>query len=607
MLNPHELKQRLSFLILGQRGGYNRIQIIEALKAKPYNIHQLAEALDLNYRTVKHHIDTLLKHDIISTSHVGGYGEVYFISPELEGNMPVLEDIVKKLTTMVASPRFFQSLIEQTNDAVIILDDGLEILFWNRSAEELYGHKKEQVTGKQIVVFPDIDTIKKTIKGIKEGEKAVRFEVGAVHRDGRNLAVDVTIDGVKDERNALIGYSLISADITARNKIMEALLLSEERYELAQRAARIISWEWEPATDALTWSDRAGSFMGLSPGQMGGTLKDFLKRVHPDDRGLVGKAIQTAFRRGRRYSIEHRMVRPDGELRWVSETGGVVSVGKGKTLRILGIVQDITDRKMAERQLSYQSRLLEKVSDAIIATDERFNITYWNPAAEAIYGWSSKEVMGKPLTPLVRSEFMGAERKDVLSKLSESDKFDGDVLHRKKDGSFIRVEAKTIALRDESGTIIGYMSANRDVTAQRVAEQEHQSSFDHLTELSVRVSWTLNELEDILAPLPAPMVIFDAEGKIITVNPAVSELIGYSAKELAGRPPEFFHPEDIGKVKAALALTAAKRKRTEVVARVVTKSGQTRDFSHILAPVIRDDEVWSIVGVIRDSADANAP
>jgi PAS domain S-box-containing protein len=606
MLNPHELKQRLSFLILGQRGGYNRIQIIEALRAKPYNIHQLAEALNLNYRTVKHHIDTLVKHDILSTSHAGGYGEVYFISPELEGNMPVLEDIVKKLTMMVASPRFFQSLMEQTNDAVIILDDKLEILFWNRSAEELYGHTRAQVIGKQVSVFPDMDSIKKTVKSIKEGKKAVRFETGAVHCDGRNLAVDVTIDGVKDDKDALIGYSLISADVTARNRILEELLLSEERYALAQRAAGIISWEWEPATDALMWSDRAGSFMGLNPGQMGGTFKDFLEHVHPDDRRLVVKAVQTAFRRGTKYSMEHRMVRPGGELRWVSETGGVVPVGKGKPVRILGIVQDITERKHAERQLSYQSRLLEKVSDAIIATDGRFNITYWNPAAEALYGWSSKEVMGKPLTPLVRSEFMGAERKEVLSRLSESGRYDGDVLHRRKDGSIIRVEAKTVALKDESGAIVGYMSANRDVTAQRAVEQERQGVLDRLTKLSVMVSWTLNELEDILAPLPAPLVIFDAEGKIITVNPAVSELIGYSAKELAGRPPEFFHPEDMGKVKAALALTAAERKRTEVVARVVTKSGQTRDLAHVLAPVIRDDEVWSIVGIIREPTHASS-
>ncbi len=84
---------------------------------------------------------------------------------------------------------------------------------------------------------------------------------------------------------------------------MEALLLSEERYTLAQRAAQIVSWEWEPATDALIWSDRLGLFMGLSPGQMGGTFKDFLKRVHPDDRGMVEKEIRAALRRGTGFPL----------------------------------------------------------------------------------------------------------------------------------------------------------------------------------------------------------------------------------------------------------------------------------------------------------------
>jgi PAS domain S-box-containing protein len=277
---------------------------------------------------------------------------------------------------------------------------------------------------------------------------------------------------------------------------------------------------------------------------------------------------------------------------------------KGKAVRILGIVQDITERKVADSRLSYQSELLDKVSDAIIATDEQFNITYWNPAAEAIYGWSSKEVMGKPLPPLVRSQFTGAERKEVVGKLAGMGRFDGDVLQRRKDGSKVTIAARTIALKDEAGTITGYMTVNRDVGALRLTEEERQSTLDRLTQLSVRVSWTQDELEDILAPLPAPVVIFEAEGRIITINPAVTELLGYSAEELAGRPPEIFHPEDIGKVRAALALTAAERKRIEVVARVVTKSGQTRDFIHSLTPVVRNNEVRSIVGVIRDAAGA---
>ena len=601
MLHPNELKQRLSYIILGRRGGYNRIHIIESLKAKPSNINQLAEELKLNYRTVKHHIDALIKHEIISTSRIGGYGEVYFISPELEGNMPMLDEIVKKLTTISTSPSFFQSLIEQTNDAVIILDDQLEILFWNKSAEKLYGHKKEQVMGKPISVFPDIAPLNKTVKIIKDGKKAAGFEMDAVHRDGQNLVVNITIEGIKDEKNALIGYSLISTDITERNRIMEALRLSEERYALAQQSARIISWEWEPETDAFIWADRFGSFMGLSPGQMGGTFTEFLKRVHPDDRPMVEKAIRAALRQGKGYSIEHRMVRPYNDVRWVSETGGVVPLGKGKAIRILGIVQDITERKQAEIQLSYQSKLLDKVSDAIIATDAQFNITYWNPAAEALYGWGSEEMMGRPLTPNLRSKFMGAERKEAISKLSENGRSDRNVLQRRKDGSFIRIETETIALKDESGTIVGYMSVNRDVTERRKVEQERVSAFDRMTELSVRVSWTQDELEEILAPLPEPIVIFDIEGKIITVNQAVSDLFGYSAEELAGRPPELIHPEDLGRVEAALALTATQRKRTEVVARVVAKSGVTKDFAHILAPVVHNDEVRSIVGIICDT------
>ncbi|MBA3045232.1 MAG: ArsR family transcriptional regulator [Euryarchaeota archaeon] len=130
------LKQTISHVLIGQKGGPKRIQIIELIKVRPYNINQLAEIMKLNYRTVKHHMETLLRNGFVISSKSSGYGEVFFLSPLLEDNFELFEDIIKK-ANITSSHTFFQNVIEQTDTAVILIDKDGETFFWNAAAEKL--------------------------------------------------------------------------------------------------------------------------------------------------------------------------------------------------------------------------------------------------------------------------------------------------------------------------------------------------------------------------------------------------------------------------------------------------------------------------------------
>jgi len=179
------------------------------------------------------------------------------------------------------------------------------------------------------------------------------------------------IDVVSNHRFALIKqdnkWKIIQS--SENKKAKEALQRSEERYSLAQRAAKIGSWDWNIETGSLHWSESIEPLFGFEKGEFGATYNAFLECVHPDDRQYVINSVNACLENNKDYAIEHRIIWPNGTTRWVAETGDVIRNQNGKAVRMLGVVQDITKRKDREAHRQLAGEILECLNRENVGAD----------------------------------------------------------------------------------------------------------------------------------------------------------------------------------------------------------------------------------------------
>ncbi|MGE0080494.1 MAG: PAS domain S-box protein [Thiohalomonadaceae bacterium] len=154
----------------------------------------------------------------------------------------------------------------------------------------------------------------------------------------------------------------IVANTLRRLDAEAAVRRSEESLAQAQRVAHLGNWDWDIVTNELAWSDEIYRIFGLQPRAFGATYPAFLERVHPDDRAYVEDEVNRALRRERDYSIDHRIVRPDGSERIVHEKAMVLWDEHGTPIRMIGTVQDVTAARHAERELRRLNRALRTLS-----------------------------------------------------------------------------------------------------------------------------------------------------------------------------------------------------------------------------------------------------
>ncbi len=149
---------------------------------------------------------------------------------------------------------------------------------------------------------------------------------------------------------------------------------SERRLEEAQRISHVGYWERDLATNRYTWSDEAYRIFGLRPQERILTFDDVQELLHPGDREMRAAAVAEALRGGRRYDVEYRVVRPDGDVRFVRSEGDVVRDEAGRLLRVFGTMQDITERKRGEHRRMAQHTVTQILAEAATLEEATANI-----------------------------------------------------------------------------------------------------------------------------------------------------------------------------------------------------------------------------------------
>ncbi|MBW7472848.1 PAS domain-containing protein [Marinobacter sp. F4218] len=189
---------------------------------------------------------------------------------------------------------------------------------------------------------------------------------------GQNRMIEVICaQGLIDVMGNVISHSLVRW-ISEYHKERD-----RERLQTAQSFARIGTWEWNLETDELLWTDIIPALFGQPEDNVETSYDNFMSAIHPEDREKVESGVTAAIERNKPYRVEHRVVWPDGTVRWLRETGAVNRSEDGTPRQMLGVVEDITAAHEAEVQLARQAQMLNMLHDSLTAfiLDGKFEAT----------------------------------------------------------------------------------------------------------------------------------------------------------------------------------------------------------------------------------------
>ena len=475
-------------------------------------------------------------------------GEIVAIYDDITGRKDIEEELAASNERYQSLYRMIRLMCDNVPDLIWAKDMDKRFIFTNRTTREklLNARDTEEPIGKNDLYFAkreraehpdcadwhtfgeicrDSDTI------VMSSRRPDRFdEFGNVKKEF--LYLDVHKAPFFDEQGEMIGTVGCGRDVTREKRLegerklaQEALSHSEQLWKFALEGARDGVWDWNAETNEVFFSRQWKAMLGYEEHEIGNTLDEWDKRVHPDDREKCYEELEKHFSaQVPFYENQHRMLCKDGTYKWILDRGKVTEWSEdGKPLRVIGTHTDISEQKSLEAQLSEKTLLLEGLLDSIpdIVFFKDMDGVYLgcNPEFARFVGRDKAKIIGHTDYDLFDKQVADDFRKNDRFMLDQ-----GMARHNEEwidypDGDRALIDTFKAPLRSINGEIIGVLGISRDITERKRMEESLRESE--------------GRFRGMFESHSAVMLLVEPEtGEILDANSAAERFYGYTMFQL---------------------------------------------------------------------------
>ena len=526
--------------------------------------------------------------------------------PNINGIVDNFRDVTDRIIAderIQQSEKRFRSLVQEGADLIAILDLEGEFQYVSPNYKQYLGYTEKELIGKNGFSFFHPDDVAPVLEQFNQlqVEKRITSHPYRFKHKTKGWRWMQSIGTNLFEDNSIAGIVFNTVDITELINVQEELKKSNERFEYISKATNDAIYDWDVESDEFYWGDGFYRNFGYHPGEKPFTIKDWAALTHPVDREKHQQSWDAFLsdRNRHLWTNSFRFKTIDNTFLYIEEIGHMIRDKKGKPIRMIGALRDITEFQHIEEQKQLQlaitnffkneeslSLCVEKSITHIMRTDEYSTCEVW------LVSRNQQELrMFSNCSKSVAAEFFHSN--NLIHRLEFGEGIPGTVwmngkaqvwknIDQNKD--FVRHKlAKKIGLKSAIGiplfqhdSVVGVMvltSHSESINDQNIPLLK---SVEHLFGAEIKRKQQEEEFQLFFENAPEILAIASTNGQFSKVNPAFCQLLGYTAEELTSQPfSNFVYPNDLQSTLEEYELNITdKKKASDFVNRYKKKSGE---------------------------------